>query len=624
MRRAVMIGALCPLLALAGGSGHSQQTETTKPPETAPTQSQTPEQKTPAPQSQAVPGSVQPQKAAPGTKAPSAAAVESASVLKVTTRMVLLDVVAIDGHGRPIADLEPTDFTILEDGKPQKVRAFGFQHPIPADPKYQPVVLPPNVFTNIPQFQRTRTLNVVLLDALNTTLPDQVYVRQKMLRYLETMPADAPTAVFALGQKLRIIQDFTTDPNLLREAVKKVTSQASPVLDSPGGGPQDELFPPGVFDSLDAQQQEAIQRFETERSSAQMDIRVHYTMDALQSIARWLAGYRGRKNLVWISSSFPLVIDPDATVSQMVEFEGTRNYADEVAKTAQILTDSEVAVYPVDARGLIVSSTFSAASTGRDRYGRSITSGPAFATAQSQESQQINATHDAMNVLAERTGGKAYYNRNDIDGAIRDGLNDGASYYMLGYYPDNKNWDGKFRKLQVKVDRLGVKLRHRLGYYASDPANVTSDPKQRAREIGELVSLDQPVSTGLFFQAGVIPPSEATGNKVIVNYAIDTQALVVEHGSDGLQRADVECVVQAYSEKGKAVKAGANTVQAKMKMETYQGMLRSGFPCRNDIDLPAGSYILRLVVRDDRSGLMGSANAKVTVPETAAADKKTP
>ena len=623
MRRLMVIVALLP--AFFAGAGFAQQPQDENKATTP--QSQSESQKTSSTQTPPIAPAVSSSSGQlPSAKqaVPPAAAVESASVLKVTTRMVLLDIVATDSHGRPISDLEATDFTILEDGKPQKIRAFGYQHPVPADPKYQPLVLPPNVFTNIPRFQRTRSLNVVLLDALNTTLPDQVYVRQKMLRYLETMPADAPTAVFVLGQKLRMLQDFTTDPNLLRESVKKVNSQGSPLLDNPAGGPVDELLPPGLFDTLDPQQQESIQRFETERTSAQLDMRVRYTMDALQSIARALAGYRGRKNLVWISSSFPLVINPDATVAQTVEFEGTRNYADDIAKTAQILTDSEIAVYPVDARGLVVSSTFSAASTGRDRYGRSITSGPAFATAQSQESTQLVATHDAMNLLAERTGGKAYYNRNDIDNAIRDGLNDGSSYYMLGYYPENKEWNGKFRKLQVKVDKGGVKLRHRLGYYAADPAAVNSDPKLRAREIGELVSLDRPISTALFFQAGVIQPSEATKNRVVINYAVDGQALIIEHGNDGLEHADLECVAQAYSEKGKPINAAANTVQAKMKLETYREMLRSGFPCRNEIELTPGKYILRLVVRDDRSGLMGSANAKVSVPESAAVEKKTP
>jgi len=526
---------------------------------------------------------------------------------------VVLEFVAADSHGHAITDLKADDFTVLEDGKAQTIKTFAFQHPLPPDPNFHPRTLPPNVYTNIPTFPRTRTLNVILLDALNTTLPDQIHVRQKMLRYLETMPADVPTAVYTLGQKLRMVQDFTTDPQLLRDAIKNVTMRASPVLDNPAGGNETELLPPGVFEGLDAQEQEDLQSFETERTTAQLDIRVHYTMGALQWIAQSLAGYRGRKNLIWVSSSFPLSIDPDATVSPFVEFEGTRNYADEIARTAQKLTDSQIAVYPVDARGVVVSSYFTARDNGRDKFGRSTIEGPSLANALSQESTQLNETHATMDTLAERTGGKAYYNRNDLDGAIRDGLNDGSTYYMLGYYPENKEWSGKFRKLQVKVDRAGVKLRHRLGYYASDPAYVTEDPKQRARELGDVLSLDRPISTALFFQAGVIPPSEQTQNKVVINYAIDTQALKVEHGDDGLEHADIECAVEAYTETGKPVNFAGNTVQGAMRPEVYKQALRAGVPCMNQIELPAGNYLLRLAVRDDRTGLIGSANARVAV-----------
>ena len=127
-----------------------------------------------------------------------------------------------------------------------------------------------------------------------------------------------------------------------------------------------------------------------------------------------------------------------------------------------------------------------------------------------QESHHLTASHDTMNLLAENTGGKAYYNRNDIDGAIRDGMNDGSTYYMLGYYPENKTWDGKFRKLQIKVGRAGVKLRHRLGYYAAEPqAIISTNPKQRARDLANALTLDRPLSTGLFFEAAVMPPSSA-------------------------------------------------------------------------------------------------------------------
>lgn len=546
----------------------------------------------------------------------SGAAYESATVLRVTTRLVMLDVVATDSHGHAILDLEPTDFTVLEDGKPQKIRAFGFQHPLPSGVKVARPALPPNVFTNIPQFQLSSSLNVILLDALNTPLTNQSYVRQKMLHYIETMSTDSPTAVYTLGQKLRMVQDFTTDPNILKEAVRKANGQPSALLDNALSGEEEALYPPGFFDSLPAQAQEGIENFEAERTGFQTDLRVRYTLDALQSIAHWLAGYQGRKNLIWISEAFPLSINPDSSVSATAEFAGTRSYSDDLTKTAELLTDSQVAIYPVDARGLEGFTTFSAASGGTNRFGSSILRGSQLGSSLSREASSLFAAHGAMDLLADRTGGKAYYNRNDLDGAVRDGVSDGSTYYMLGYYPDNKEWNGKFRKIQVKVERHGVKLRYRLGYYASDPtAYVKEDVKQRARELGDALSLDHPVSTALFFEAAVTPPSEPGKNNVTVGYLIDVHALMVEHGEDGAEHAEVECVVQAFDQKGKPVNSGGSTVKAAMKPETFQKILQSGFPCKSEIALPAGSYLLRLGIRDNRTGLIGTANAKVNVPQ---------
>ncbi len=583
--------------------------------QTAPSPSQGPAPASPESSKKAPPAAVQTMQ--PGT------AYESATVLRATTRLVVLDVVATDSDGNPVLGLEPTDFTVLEDGKLQKVRVFGFQHPVSADPKSATLpALPANVFTNIPRFQLPSSLNVILLDGLNTPLTSQSYVRQKMLHYIETMPTDSPTAVYTLGQKLRMVQDFTTDPNILKEAVKKVGSQSSTLLDNPVTGEEADFYPPGFFDGLPEQTKAALQSFEAERISFQTDLRVRYTMDALQSIAHWLAGYQGRKNLIWISEAFPLSISPDATVSSNIEFGAARSYAYDIAKTAAMLTDSQIAIYPVDARGLSTSYLFSASSSGRDHFGSHISGGPQLGNALSLESDNLIEAHGAMNLLAERTGGKAYYNRNDLDGAIRDGLSDGSTYYMLGYYPDNKEWNGKFRKVQVKVGHSGVKLRYRLGYYATDPkAFVNENPAQRARELGNALSLDHPVSTALFFDARVTPPSEQTQNKVSIFYAIDVHALMVEHSDDGSGHADVECVVQAYNEKGKPVNVSGNVMKATMNPENFKKIMQTGFPCKTEIALPEGSYLLRLGVRDSRSGLIGTANAKVNVPKLAETKK---
>jgi VWFA-related protein len=551
---------------------------------------------------------------------------ESATVLKATTRLVVLDVVATDKKGNAVTDLEKGDITVLEDGDEQQIRVFSFQQPSvhSAGAAPQPAfTLPPNVFTNVPRYSGSNALNVVLLDGLNTTLPHQAYVRDQMVHYLEKMPEGQPVAIYMLGSKLTLLQDFTTDPAVLREVMKRLKGKISPLLDNPGGGPEAELLPAGLADSgmLPDQMLQSMMRFEQERTSFQTDLRVNYTLAALSSIARALSGYAGRKNLIWISEAFPISIDPNMELTNDV-FAGTRNYGAEIAATAETLIDAQVAIYPIDARGLMAPSVFDASNTGRDKFGRSMGADPRrMQTALSNESAQLQAVHGTMQDMAERTGGKAFYNRNDIDGAIRRSIDDGSTYYTLAYYPTNKDWNGKFRKIHMSVNRPGVKLRHRLGYYAVDPkVFVEQNKRQQATLFGEALNLDSPVSTGLKFQAEVVPPSEKTDNEVLVQFALDAQAISFDAQSDGLQHATVDCVVQAYTDKGKLIKTNASTVNASLKPDTYTKVMRGGFPCKQTIALPAGNYLLRLGVRDDRTGLMGTANARVRVTATAAND----
>lgn len=551
---------------------------------------------------------------------------ESATVLKTTTRLVVVDVVATNKKGEAVTDLERQDFTVLEDGKEQTVRVFSFQQPrSPATGQTSAAAaaprVPDNVFSNAPRSSPGSALNVVLMDALNTTAPHQAYVRDQMIKFLGKMPQGRPVAVYTLGSKLTLLQDFTSDPETLRDVVKKLKGNISPLLDNPAGGPEQELLPPGVADSglLPAAMLQSMMQFEQERTSFQTDLRVTYTLSALNAIARSLSGYPGRKNLIWLSEAFPISIDPNMELTGDV-FAGTRNYGPQIAATADNLIDAEIAIYPVDARGLVTSSVFDAASTGRDKFGRSM-NGPRMGTAISNEAAQLQNVHGTMNDMAERTGGRAFYNRNDIDGVIGKSIDDGSTYYTLAYYPENKDWNGKFRKIQVKVNRPGVNLRHRLGYYAVDPKVFAEQNKNHQGILfGEALSPDSPVATGLRFDARVTQPSAQTQNKVLVEYALDAHAMSFDHQADGLQHAQVVCVVQAYNSKGKLIKTEGGTITASLKPDTYSKVMRSGFPCKQLIELPPGSYLLRFGVRDDSTGLIGTANGKVTVTQTSAGD----
>ena len=210
---------------------------------------------------------------------------ESATVLKSITRLVVVDVVATDKNGA-VTDLQRDDFTVLEDGKEQKVRVFNFQQPrtnANGGAAIVPPKLPENVYSNVARYSASSALNVVLLDALNTNLPHQAYVRDQMIRYLEKMPEGQPVAVYLLSTKLTLLQDFTSDPAVLKKITRELKGNVSPLQDNPAGGTEPELLPAGLADSgmMPAEMLGAMQRFEQERVAFQTDLRITYTVNAL-------------------------------------------------------------------------------------------------------------------------------------------------------------------------------------------------------------------------------------------------------------------------------------------------------------------------------------------------------
>jgi VWFA-related protein len=540
----------------------------------------------------------------------------SAAVLKVTTRLVVVDVVARTNKGDFVTDLKAEDFALTEDGKPQEIRSFNFQQPNEhTRPQISP--LPAGVFTNQLGYRPAGALNVILLDALNSNLPDQALMRDAMVKFLSKLPDQGPISIYFLGTKLRLVQDFTSDPEVLKKAISNLKTQNSPVLNNPGGSsPISDLPPGGAANSLLAAVpalRSQILAFQAERSAAQTDYQVRYTLQALNSLGRALAGYPGRKNLIWISESFPFDILSENNNS-------SRSYSSEVASTGSLLSDAQVAVYPVDARGLVNYSSNSVP-TAIDPQGAAVSTtlrGGLGAT-MNTEANALLAVHTTMNDLAEKTGGQAFYSRNDLDDAVRESINDGSTYYTLGYYPENKDWNGGFRKVHVKVTRPGTKLRYRIGYLALDRAAFTkANPARQDADLDQALNLDWPVATALSFQAQVFPPSPQTQNKVSVRFRIDPRDLNFEHGEDGFEHVAMLCAVRAFSTKDstKIVGAAANKMEGPLRQEAYSKIISGFFPCQEQLELPPGDYVLRLGVRDNSTGLIGSATAQVSVPRT--------
>jgi VWFA-related protein len=511
---------------------------------------------------------------------------QPSTVLRANTRLVVVDVVATNGKGEPVPDLKVEDFTVLEDGKPQKISAFSFkQHSKAA----QVAGATRGGFSNAPQYKDVSSLNVILMDAINGDFSSYAYGRDELIKFLDKGTLTQPTALYVLEQKLTLLHDFTTDISELKALVQAY---------KPKG-------PVHVLDVYAAASPFSARAPSNSTTVNTMDVSV----TALSTLASALAGYPGRKNLIWVSAGFPISLFPEIISDEADSICITRpgnpcatpnslsigqnpstgrgsgdDFRAAVEKVANALMNAQVAVYPIDESGV-------------------------------DKDNRIN-TINTMRALADRTGGKAFYNSNDVEMGIRSSLDDGSTYYTLEYYPANKTWDEKFRAIQIKT-KQGVSLRYRQGYYAFDPNVKNKDKdadKTLTKTLSDALSLDSPSATAVVFHAGVAPPSDKV-QKVTVSFAIDPHTLSFEHKNDGLEHALVSCAVAAFSDKGVPLKQASTTMTAAMKADEFQTMMKGQqFPCTQTIDLKSGSYNLALGVLDRNSKLIGTTTAWVKVP----------
>lgn len=278
-----------------------------------------------------------------------------------TTELVNVDLVVTDRAGKPILDLKPEDLKVFEDGKQRPIQNFSSEL-VSAAPNPTLARLlaasknkPDTVFTNFGGQREAVPPNgatILLIDFLNTPIDQQIYARTELLKLLASFDDSKPIAVYALDSTLRIIQDFTTNPALLRQAVQDYASRV--VTSQPGVG--DAIG--GLAISGGKAGPGITKRalfWDAELSNQQTDRRVDRTLDALDAITRRIQGFHGRKNLVWLSSAFPLNINTAAFGNQSgpeYQVGNTRTYAAQLEHTTYLLANADIAVYPVEAGGL--------------------------------------------------------------------------------------------------------------------------------------------------------------------------------------------------------------------------------------------------------------------------------
>jgi VWFA-related protein len=502
--------------------------------------------------------------------------------IRVTTRLVQVNVV-VHQKGQPVSDLKKEDFTIFDKGKEQKVALFAVDS-IDAPPKAWPA-LPPNIFANRIQGADTPTsLTVILFDGLNTRFHDQAYARKQIIKFLGDIQPHDRVALYLLGSNLRILHDFTNNPDHLAQALAKYRGPISGELDAADPAPRDSTGS-DELDQFLSNSDQTISDFYNVNNALS-------TLDAMEAIAHHLAALPGRKNLVWVSSGFPftLGLDPgDFSIDQPNREH--RTFHEETTRVARAMNDANVAIYPVDARGLMTNPSFSAAAPTNSVRGR-IQPPKTF----------IPPNQDTMQILAERTGGKAFYNTNDLTGAVRSAVNDARVTYTLGFYPLSDEWDGKFHEIKVKVDRPGVDVRYRKGFVAFTAQTPTA--KEIKAEVKN--AIETPLqATGIGIGARIDPVDKPKPGDLQVALQIDHSNITLQPQSDRWVGAVELGWVQVAAD-GKLLQVLTQVLNMHLTKDRYDEIQKRGLIFTKIIEPAENATHVRIIVVDHGTGNVGS------------------
>jgi VWFA-related protein len=486
-------------------------------------------------------------------------------------------------------------------------------------------------------------VNVLLLDSLNTEKQDQSYVHKQMLQFLKSMQPGTRVAIFTLGSKLRFVQGFTSDTSLLLAALNDKRNSLAPQSDPASRSREDNQDDNELLARMVAMNGghvtggvEAVAQSLREVSNVQLGDRSAMTLQALDYLARYLGGVPGRKNLIWFASSFPVTVFP--TPSQRQALSEMRVYSSAIKRTADLLTVSKVAVYPVSAEGVMEEHILEANEAGpndNESVGLGNAGGGRGGSQTGPYMGGAAARADritAMEQLAADTGGKAFYNSNDLNAAMTHAINDGSHYYTLVYTPANKRMDGRYRSIEVKMPEYKYKLSYRRGYNADD--TTAADGKPEPDPLRPLLIRGLPSATQILYGARVLPaspqpPAGATraGKNAkltgpVTRYAIDLMirwndvSLNVE--PDGTHSGKLQLGMIAYDRDGNAVNWSGATQQMSLQPDVFAAIQKSGVPAHLEIDIPDTDVWLEIGVYDWNTGKAGTLEVPLH-PATGAA-----
>ncbi len=512
------------------------------------------------------------------------------TVIRTTTRLVQVNVI-VTKKGAPVPGLKKEDFQVFDNGKRQEIRLFSEETrailPSTAAP------LPQGTFTNQLE-QRSGTpaaVTAILLDGVNTRFSDQTYARKQVVEFLRQIQPEDRIAIYTLDSRgLRVLHDYTTDSSDLVAKLAKYQGDIAPDVT----GASDLIDPLGGWLGSGGNSYER---------NFFLNNRILQTLRAIEFIADNLAPLPGRKNLIWISSAFPLMVGfgtggggragggggYSAAQGGAPRMGGTssrgmprpprdqQTWTAEADRTIRALNDANLAIYPVDARGLVASASASVAS----------------------RTYRNQAT---MEELAARTGGRAFVNSNDISGAIRTAVEDSSVTYTLGFYPQNDKFNNSFHDLKVKlVDFPHLELRYRKGYV--DQSTPPQDEGLRRAALHDAV-LSPMDANGIGIRAKV----EGTGANLDVTLRVDPKSILLDPQGDRWA-GKLDLLFVERDKHGTQTYGVDDTLSLELKRQNYDKVQQEGLMYHRVVPRTGGASDVRVVVRDASTGAVGSVTA---------------
>ncbi len=540
------------------------------------------------------------------------ATAEDEGIVKFRSQTTLIEVpvVVTDKNGNHIHGLSQSDFRVLENGKEQKISTF--EEKVSTNAKIPQSPAQPGEFSNltVPE-QQPRAITVIAIDTVNTPYLDQAIGRHELIKFLahniDTSQILALMIITSHGVK--VVQGLTGDPEQLVKVLKKVSGEMpqnqATSLDNQANAALGDI--PVVVDSssstsvavMMAQVQEMLDYADTMAGQFQQTRAIEVTMNSFLGIAWALSGVPGRKSIIWATSGFPFVISsPDVVPGSLGPL---------YERTVKALTDGQISVYPVDVRGIMTRGEGEA------------TPGPLMSGGQGPSTHQMNNrswlianSYQSLNEFAEMTGGKAFYNSNDLAGSFKRAADDSSSYYLVGYYLDTKNNHAGWRQLKVEVERKDTEVRARKGFFVT---KATAQPDlSRASDIG--AALASPIEgTGVPVILKWLGVS-GDGEKKKASYQIEIppNGVTIEGGDQSHLNFDI--AVAAYrdqSKDDKPVLTQSQTVDRAVTPQQLAMVRAKGITISRDLEIGPGQYSVRLVVRDSATGKIGSVTAPLTV-----------